>query len=125
MSRRDDIRERIMSCVEIVDTGYETPCHLWTGQLSGDGRGGGYPRMKLNGQTVAVHRVSFTNEHGYIPGKKQLDHKCRQRRCVRDDHLEIVTCKQNAIRREMANGRRKPRKRRSHKPEVMVLEAAE
>jgi len=124
VSRRERIHSRIMACVEVVDTGYETPCHLWTGQLSGNGRGGGYPRMKLDGQTVAVHRVIYTNEHGYIPGTKQLDHKCRQRRCVRVDHLEMVTCKQNAIRREEANGRRKQARRRKRKP-ARMLEAAE
>lgn len=112
LSRREAIRAKIMTCVKVVDTGYETPCHLWTAGDSGSGRGGGYPRMWLDGQVVAVHKVSWTNEHGFIPGKKQLDHKCRQRRCVREDHLELVTNKQNAIRREIANGRRRPQKRK-------------
>jgi hypothetical protein len=30
--------------------------------------------MSLGGQTVAVHLVMWTNEHGYIPGKKEIDH---------------------------------------------------
>jgi hypothetical protein len=101
-----------MACVEVVDTGHVTPCHLWTGPDSGDGRGGGYPRMWLDGQTVAVHKVSWTNENGLIPGKKELDHLCRMRRCVREDHLELVTPKRNAIRREIANGRRRPVRRK-------------
>lgn len=67
--------------------------------------------MKLSGQTVAVHRVSFTNANGYIPGKKQIDHVCRNRRCVNPDHLEMVTAKRNAIRRDEANGRRRCRGR--------------
>lgn len=114
LSRRDAIRLRVMACVEIVDTGYvdekgrKSPCHLWTGPDSGSGRGGGYPRMALDGQTMAVHKVAWTNEHGIIPGKKQLDHKCRMRRCIRDDHLELVTHKQNQKRRDQA--RRKPGK---------------
>lgn len=112
MSRRDEIRDKILANVEVTDTGYETACWLWTGQHSGNGRGGEYPRMALSGQTVAVHRVSFTNEFGYIPGKKQLDHRCRCRRCVRPDHLEMVTAKRNSIRREEANGRRRKPKRR-------------
>ncbi|MEO3997216.1 HNH endonuclease signature motif containing protein [Mesorhizobium sp. CAU 1732] len=123
MCRRDRIRAKIMACVEIVDTGYKTPCHLWTGPDSGAGRGGGYPRMSLDGQTVAVHIVNWTNEHGYVPGKKQLDHLCRQRRCIRDDHLELVTAKRNAIRREEANGRRQTPKRKRHAQPI--LEAAE
>lgn len=125
LSRREIIRARIMASVEVVDTGYETPCYLWTGPTSGDGRGGDYPRMSLDGQTVAVHRVSFANEHGYIPGKKQIDHKCRQRRCVRDDHLEMVTHKRNQRRRDEANGIRRRARRRKAKTVARVLEAAE
>lgn len=102
MSRRERIRAKIMARVEVVDCGYDTPCHLWTGPTSGSGRGGGYPRMNLDGQTVAVHIVNWTNENGFIPGKKQLDHKCRQRLCVREDHLELVTHRQNMKRRDAA-----------------------
>lgn len=100
MSRRDNIREKVMARVRIDE---ETGCWLWTGPTSGtEGRGAGYPRMALGGQTVAVHIVMWTNEHGYIPGKK--DHVCRNRLCVRPhpDHLEMVTRKRNAIRREQA-----------------------
>jgi hypothetical protein len=129
-TRRDRIRAKIQAQVEIVDTGYigpdgeASPCHLWTGGDSGDGRGGGYARMWLDGQVVAVHIVSWVNEHGLLPGKKTLDHLCRQRRCVREDHLEPVTQKRNAIRREQANGRRRPRKRRK-KAKAPAMEPAE
>ncbi len=58
--------------------------------------------MWLDGQTVAVHIVNWTNEHGYVPGKKQLDHLCRNRLCVSDRHLELVTHKQNQKRRAAA-----------------------
>lgn|GEM_PF-4785533 len=53
------------------------------------------------GQTVAVHIVMWTNEHGYIPGKKELDHVCRNRLCVRydsEEHLQLVTRKRNILR---------------------------
>lgn len=114
LTRRERIRAKIMACVEVVDTGFATPCHLWCGGDSGNGRGGGYPRMWLDGQVVAVHIVAWTNEHGYVPGKKQIDHLCRQRRCVRVEHLEMVTHLQNQIRRARANGvGRKPRRRRT------------
>lgn len=102
MPRRERITAKIMSRVEIVDTGHETPCWLWTGPTSGNGRGGGYARMTLDGQTVAVHLVMWANEHGFIPGKKQIDHLCRQRLCVRPDHGELVTHKQNQKRRDAA-----------------------
>lgn len=102
MSRREAITNRVMKRVEITQLDYKTPCHIWTGPTSGTGRGGDYPRMSLDGQTVAVHLVMWTNVHGFIPGKKQLDHKCRNRRCVNPDHLELVTHLQNQKRRAAA-----------------------
>lgn len=107
MNRREEIEAKVMARVEIKHTGFclngePSACHLWTGPTSGDGRGGDYARMSLDGQTVAVHLVMWTNKHGYIPGKKQIDHLCRQRRCVNADHGELVTPKRNAIRREEA-----------------------
>ena len=104
MNRRDAIRAKIFSRVKVTDCGYEidgeiSPCHIWTGPDSGNGRGGGYPRMFLDGGTVAVHIAIWVNENGIIPPKKQIDHKCRQRRCCNNDHLEMVTHKQNQRRR--------------------------
>lgn len=102
MSRRQSIADRVSKRVVIQLAGYDTPCHIWTGPTSGNGRGGDYPRMSLDGQTVAVHLVMWTNEHGFIPGKKQLDHKCRNRCCVNPEHLELVTHRQNQKRRAAA-----------------------
>jgi hypothetical protein len=94
--RRDEIMLRIHARVEVVDTGFmlngePSPCHLWTGPTSGEGRGGGYGRMSLGSQTVAVHLVVYTHYYGYIPGKKQIDHKCNTRLCCHPAHLELVT----------------------------------
>lgn len=95
MCRRTDIQSKILSNILVIDLGYETPCHIWQGSDSGTGRGGGYPRMSLDGQTVAVHIVAFTNKNGFVPGKKQIDHKCNNRMCVNEDHLQMVTHKKN------------------------------
>ena len=57
--------------------------------------------MHLDGQTVAVHIVMWVNENGYIPRKKQLDHKCLNRRCVNEEHLQLVTHKRNQKLRSM------------------------
>lgn len=106
--RWHEINERIKANirkewrVQEVDGYIEGPCHIWQRADSGNGRGGGYPRMKLDGQTVAVHRVAYTQRNGYVPGKKQIDHKCRQRLCVNPDHLEMVTHKKNQKRRAAA-----------------------
>lgn len=99
MSRRLDIISRILRRVRIVEAGHETPCWLWQGPTSGTGRGGGYGRMSLNGQTVAVHLVVFTHFFGYIPGKKQIDHECNNRLCCNPEHLELVSHLKNQKRR--------------------------
>nr|WP_321459652.1 HNH endonuclease signature motif containing protein [uncultured Cohaesibacter sp.] len=96
--RRQRIMNKVMNNVEID----ANDCWVWTGGTSGDGRGGGYPRMKLDGQTVAVHRVVYTHHFGFVPGKKQIDHKCRNRLCCNPDHLEMVTHKENQRRRAKA-----------------------
>lgn len=102
--RRDTIIKRIDDRCTILDTGFviegkASPCHLWVGPTSGDGRGGGYGRMSLDGQTVAVHLVVYAHYFGYIPGKKQIDHLCNQRLCCNPQHLELVTHLRNQRRR--------------------------
>ncbi|MEM7724331.1 MAG: HNH endonuclease signature motif containing protein [Pseudomonadota bacterium] len=101
MNRREEIAAKIRARVTVDPA---TGCHLWTGPTSGDGRGGGYPRMNLDGATVAVHRAAWINEHGMIPPRKELDHVCRNRLCVNPDpdHLELVTHKKNCRRRDAA-----------------------
>lgn len=99
--RREAIDARIMAGVRIDP---ETECWVWTGATSGNGRGGDYPRMSLDGATVAVHRAAWINRNGMIPPRKQLDHRCRCRRCVNPDHLEMVTQRENIRRRYAAKG---------------------
>lgn len=94
--RRNAVYEKVMRQVKIDPV---TGCWIWQAGSSGNGRGGGYPRMTLSGQTVAVHRVMYTHFYGYIPGKKQIDHKCSNRMCVSPLHLELVIPKENARRR--------------------------
>lgn len=96
MTRRERIRAKILANVTIVDSG----CWIWRGGNSGTGRGGGYPRMSLDGATVATHRASWINENGMIPPRKQVDHKCRTRACVNPNHLELVTHRENMRRRD-------------------------
>lgn len=110
MSRRDAIMAKVLPRIELVECeGLATPCWLWTGPNSGNGykgqkkgRGHSYPRMSLDGQTVAVHLVVWTHYNGLIPGRKQLDHLCRRRGCVNPEHLELVTHRVNQRRRDKA-----------------------
>ena len=100
MNRRDRIRAKILANVVVDEDG----CHIWQGPTSGrpaPGKTGrGYPRMKLDGGTVAVHKAWWVNEHGIVPPGKQLDHTCRKRLCV--TCTELVTHKENCRRRDAA-----------------------
>ncbi|WP_311276143.1 HNH endonuclease signature motif containing protein [Methylobacterium sp. WCS2018Hpa-22] len=99
--RRERIREKILARVVERPGPLETPCKIWTGPTSGEtGRGAGYPRMNLDGGTVAVHLTMWIVENGPIPPRKQIDHKCRNRLCVEEAHLEMVTHKENMRRRD-------------------------
>lgn len=98
-----DRRAYIFTAI-VSRTSLDGECWIWRGPTSGTkGRGHGYPRMSLDGQTVAVHRVMWVNRHGYLPGRKQIDHTCRNRLCVNPDHLEMVTHLTNQRRRDAAN----------------------
>lgn len=102
--RRDTIIAKIAARTYVVERGFmidgvPSPCHEWTGPTSGNGRGGGYGRMSLNGVTVAVHIVAYTHFFGYIPPKKQIDHKCNNRLCWNPLHTELVSHILNQRRR--------------------------
>lgn len=45
-----------------------------------------------------AHRVSWFLLGNDIPVGKELDHICRTRSCVRPDHLEVVTSRENFLR---------------------------
>lgn len=79
----------------------ETNCWEWQGANSGKGNGAGrgYGRISIDGCTSAVHRVMWACINGYLPARKQVDHKCNNRICCNPNHLEMVTHKQNHRRR--------------------------
>ena len=55
---------------------------------------------RVEGRSVArfAHRVSYQEHIGEIPDGLQLDHLCRNRKCVNPEHLEPVTNKENTDR---------------------------
>lgn len=77
----------------------------------------GYGRLKPGGRgtpTVLAHHVVYELMVGPIPAGLQLDHVCRQRACVRPDHLEPVTQRENILRGEGFAGRNA---RKTHCPQ--------
>jgi hypothetical protein len=80
---------RFFRRVELTPT-----CWLWHGAVSI----GGYGRFMLNGRAIYAHRVSYAWLGGELPSGHELDHVCGIRRCVRPDHLEPVTHRENLLR---------------------------
>jgi len=54
--------------------------------------------VKVDGKEQRAHRAMYKREAGPIPEELQLDHLCRNKGCVRPDHLEPVTGKVNVNR---------------------------
>jgi hypothetical protein len=66
-------------------------CWIWEGAKSwGYGIFRGTPR--------SARRWAYVETHGPIPKGMVLDHLCRNRACVRPDHLEVVTQRVNVER---------------------------
>lgn len=93
VGRRHAIFKKILSRVAIPEV--PDACWIWTGPTSGDGRGGGYGRVSINGQTSAVHLIMYTHAYGYIPGNREVDHSCNNRLCCNPNHLVLVTRAKN------------------------------
>lgn len=72
-------------------------CWDWIGSLTK----AGYGHLRQGGRgepVIYAHRYSHEIFSGPIPEGMQIDHLCRNRRCVNPAHLEIVTNKENGRR---------------------------
>jgi hypothetical protein len=58
----------------------------------------GYSELRPKGSRWLAHRLSYELYVGPIPRGLQIDHLCRNRRCVKPTHLEAVTHQENFIR---------------------------
>jgi len=70
-----------------------TGCSNWQGALDINGYGHAY-LPGFSGQRAA-HRAMWHMLLGPIPKGMELDHLCRNRACVRLDHLELVSRAEN------------------------------
>lgn len=78
----------------------EGGCLNWSGTLNRDGYGRIVIGYRGPGKPIRryAHRVAYETWIGTIPDGYDLDHLCRNRRCVNVAHLEPVTRKENVRR---------------------------
>ena len=84
-----------------------TECWNWTGCVGSSG----YGHLSVDRKTVVAHRFSYEVHRVPIPVGLEIDHLCRNRKCINPTHLEPVTREEN-IRR--ANVKRKAKQMCKH-----------
>lgn len=62
-------------------------CWEWLGSKTSNG----YGQVAIKREIFKAHRVVYEWLVGTIPRGLEIDHLCRNRSCVRPDHLEPVT----------------------------------
>lgn len=89
--------ERLMKRVVVTPGPLDTPC--WITSYKGQGKSGrDYPRVPSGRNYVRGHRLTYQHFIGPIPEGLELDHLCRDPKCVNPHHLEAVTHRENTLR---------------------------
>lgn len=86
---------------DISDSYAVTEAGCWEWKRALNWTGYGRVREPLTRRRIAAHRWVWEQKHGPVPEGLELDHLCRNRRCVNPDHLEPVTRVENARRRDV------------------------
>lgn len=71
------------------------PCWEWTASRNEWGYG---QFAATFGHSGGAHIYSYQLHHGSYPAGLEIDHLCKNRACVRPDHLEAVTPRVNTLR---------------------------
>lgn len=88
-------------------TQWEGDCLIWKASHSGHAGPNGTGRRPTfrpgrSAPKVYAHRWIYTQRVGPIPIGYEIDHLCRKGSCVRIDHLEAVTPRENQRRTQIA-----------------------
>lgn len=63
---------------------------------------GGYCQKWNNGKLIPAHKFSYEQHKGRIPSGMEIDHLCKNVKCVNPEHLEAVTKLENIRRSNVA-----------------------
>lgn len=74
------------------------PCWVWTAGVDEKG----YGQFNDGQRSRKAHAFSYELEYEEIPDGLEPDHLCRNRPCIRPDHLEAVTHRENCQRAKYA-----------------------
>ena len=77
-------------------------CWIWTGAVDR----AGYGRFHWKGKNAPAYLLAFEAANGPIQRPLEPDHLCRNRPCVRSDHMEAVTRSENTRRGDVASRRK-------------------
>lgn len=82
--------ERVESKVDFQEQG----CWRWKASIGTHG----YGQINVRRRPAPAYRVMYELCVGPIPAGLDLDHLCRNRKCVNPEHLEPVTRQENLLR---------------------------
>lgn len=90
-----DVMERFFEKTAFVDKWHDgTRCLEWTAAISPDG----YGRFGYKGENWNAYKWLYEQCYDLVPKNRELDHLCRNRKCVAPLHLEVVTKRENVLR---------------------------
>lgn len=100
MAYREKRETRLRKFMEKVSMNEETGCMEWVGAMLPNG----YGQVGFRGKLWVAHRAFWVFMGKPDPGGFDLDHLCRNRKCINPDHLELVSRGDNLRRGFIARG---------------------